>query len=352
MLSAIDAFLTRFRDLVSGLCPRDRRRPRRAAVRRKGGLNSIQPDALKEWLTYIASDELQGRQIYTEGLGLAAAYIADHLKEWGVKPAATTGRYFQTVKVVGVRTTSRASVTVDVNGQRRTFKDGEGHHLPEEHGREADDHRRSDPVRRLRPADSRRRASTTTRRSIRRGRSSSSSAPGRRPAERDELRRLLIGAQPRGDREGRGRGDRAGRRLRVRRRGAAAAPNRRQLRQPAQRLERGGQPAARRSRRRRGQRRRRARRSAGHRRLHDRAALRQAGSAGGHRRGRVLRVPLQRLRHEVRRAEGKADEAGAAAALRAEGRQDHDQRRRRLRRRQHAPHAATSSASSRAAIRS
>jgi len=92
----------------------------------KGGINSIQPDELKEWLGYIASDDLQGRQIYTEGLGLAAAYIADHLKEWGVKPGADNGTYFQTVKVVGVKTTSRASVTVDVNGQSKTFKDGEG----------------------------------------------------------------------------------------------------------------------------------------------------------------------------------------------------------------------------------
>src|SRR3954466_11241030 len=92
----------------------------------KGGINSIQPDALKEWLGYLASDELQGRQIYTEGLGLAAAYIADHLKEWGVKPAGENGTYFQTVKVVGVRTASHASVTVEANGQSRTFKDGEG----------------------------------------------------------------------------------------------------------------------------------------------------------------------------------------------------------------------------------
>ena len=92
----------------------------------KGGINSIQPEPLKEWLGYIASDELQGRQIYTEGLGLAAAYIADHLKEWGVKPAGENGTYFQTVKVVGVRTTSHASVTVEANGQSRTFKDGEG----------------------------------------------------------------------------------------------------------------------------------------------------------------------------------------------------------------------------------
>src|SRR4029453_2457353 len=92
----------------------------------KGGISSIQPEPIKEWLSYIASDELQGRQIYTEGLGLAAAYIADHLKEWGVKPGGDKGTYFQKVKVVAVRTTSHASVTVEVNGQSRTFKDGEG----------------------------------------------------------------------------------------------------------------------------------------------------------------------------------------------------------------------------------
>jgi hypothetical protein len=95
---------------------------------------AIDADALKQWLTYIASDELQGRQVYTEGLGLAAAYIADHLKEWGVKPAGENGSYFQTVKVVGVKTTSRASVTVDVNGQTRTFKDGEGVTFPRNMG--------------------------------------------------------------------------------------------------------------------------------------------------------------------------------------------------------------------------
>ena len=91
-----------------------------------GGPKSIEPSELKEWLSYIASDDLQGRQIYTEGLGLAAGYITQHLAEWGVKPAGENGSYFQTVKVVGVRTNSNASVTVDVNGQKRTFKDGEG----------------------------------------------------------------------------------------------------------------------------------------------------------------------------------------------------------------------------------
>jgi len=52
----------------------------------RGGLSSITPADLKEWLSYIASDQLEGRRVHTEGLGLAAAYIADHLSEWGVTP--------------------------------------------------------------------------------------------------------------------------------------------------------------------------------------------------------------------------------------------------------------------------
>jgi hypothetical protein len=96
--------------------------------------SAIRADALKEWLTYIASDELQGRQVYTEGLGLAAAYIADHLRAWKVKPVGDNGSYFQTVKIVGVKTTSRSTVTVDVNGQTRTFKDGEGVTFPRNMG--------------------------------------------------------------------------------------------------------------------------------------------------------------------------------------------------------------------------
>lgn len=91
----------------------------------KGGINSIQQEPLKQWLTYIASDELQGRATYTEGLGLAAGYISSYLAQWGVKPAGDNGTYLQVVRVLGVRATSRASVTVDVNGQSRTFKDGE-----------------------------------------------------------------------------------------------------------------------------------------------------------------------------------------------------------------------------------
>jgi hypothetical protein len=95
---------------------------------------SIQPGPLKEWLTFLSSDELQGRATYTEGLGTAASYIAERLKEWGVKPVGDGGTYFQTVKVLGVRNTSRSTVTVSVNGQSRTFKDGAGITMPRNEG--------------------------------------------------------------------------------------------------------------------------------------------------------------------------------------------------------------------------
>jgi peptidase M28-like protein len=101
-----------------------------AQVRKPTGVSAITQADLKEWLTYIASDELQGRQVFTEGLGVAGAYIADHLRAWGVKPGGDNGSYFQIVKLLGVNVKRNSSVTVTVNGQTKTFKDGEGVTFP------------------------------------------------------------------------------------------------------------------------------------------------------------------------------------------------------------------------------
>src|SRR5262245_32699209 len=92
--------------------------------------SSITPEALRTWLTYLASDELEGRATFSEGLGLAAGYIADRLGEAGVKPGGDHGTYFQRVEVLGIKSTNRSTVTVDVNGEKRTFKDGEGIRFP------------------------------------------------------------------------------------------------------------------------------------------------------------------------------------------------------------------------------
>jgi hypothetical protein len=99
-----------------------------------GGLESIKGPDLREWLSYIASDELQGRAVFSAGLGLAAGYIADHLREWGAVPAGDPNSYLQTVRVVGVKATSRSTLTVQIGTETRTFSDGDAVAFPKNAG--------------------------------------------------------------------------------------------------------------------------------------------------------------------------------------------------------------------------
>ncbi len=82
----------------------------------------ISPVDMKEWLTYLSSDELQGRQVFTEGYGVASQYIADHLKDWGVKPMGDDGTYFEVVKLKGYQVERKSTVTIETNGTTKTFK--------------------------------------------------------------------------------------------------------------------------------------------------------------------------------------------------------------------------------------
>lgn len=58
-------------------------------------LDAISPDSLRENLTYIASDDLGGRDTPSPGLDLAAMYIAEQFAKAGLKPVGDDG-YFQT----------------------------------------------------------------------------------------------------------------------------------------------------------------------------------------------------------------------------------------------------------------
>ena len=110
----------------------------------KGAARTVDVRDLREWLTYIASDELQGRAVFGTGIGLAESYIEQHLRQWGAKPGGDHGSFLQTVRVVGVKATSHSSVTVEVAGERRTFTDGEGVRFPRNVG--AKQQRRLDRV--------------------------------------------------------------------------------------------------------------------------------------------------------------------------------------------------------------
>jgi hypothetical protein len=105
-----------------------------ASVEAAGGRGSINAIDLKEWLTFVSSDELEGRAVFTDGLGVAAGYIQGYLQAWGVKPGGDHAGYLQTVRVRGVKATSRSTVTVRVGAESRTFKDGDGITFPRNSG--------------------------------------------------------------------------------------------------------------------------------------------------------------------------------------------------------------------------
>lgn len=61
---------------------------------------TITAENLRDYLTFIASDALQGRDTPSQGLDVAAQFIAFHLKRWGVKPGGDEGTYFQKIPMV------------------------------------------------------------------------------------------------------------------------------------------------------------------------------------------------------------------------------------------------------------
>ena len=50
---------------------------------------------LKDYLSFVASDEMEGRDTPSRGLNITAKFIATLLARWGVKPAGDDGTYFQ-----------------------------------------------------------------------------------------------------------------------------------------------------------------------------------------------------------------------------------------------------------------
>ncbi len=61
------------------------------------GFDNIKQQDCKTWLTYLSSDELGGRKTGSQGHRMAAKYMADRFKEFGLKPIGDKGTYFQEV---------------------------------------------------------------------------------------------------------------------------------------------------------------------------------------------------------------------------------------------------------------
>src|SRR5579862_4193191 len=51
-----------------------------------GNADAITQDELKVYDYFLASDQLEGRNLPSRGYDTAALYVASHLAEWGLKP--------------------------------------------------------------------------------------------------------------------------------------------------------------------------------------------------------------------------------------------------------------------------
>src|ERR1035441_8099916 len=63
----------------------------------QAAIDRISADSLRTNLSYLASDELEGRSTPSHGLDLAADYIAAQFQRAGLDPASN-GSYFQAAK--------------------------------------------------------------------------------------------------------------------------------------------------------------------------------------------------------------------------------------------------------------
>ena len=73
---------------------------------------TLDPEKIRAHVSYLASDELEGRGMNQKGGDLAAQYIADQFKSYGLKPAGDNGTYFQQVPMVGVQTLPDTTFTL------------------------------------------------------------------------------------------------------------------------------------------------------------------------------------------------------------------------------------------------
>jgi hypothetical protein len=76
-------------------------------------------------ISFLASDQCEGRGVTTEGINIAADYIANEFKKAGLKPAGPDGSYFQPFTIPGTVLHGRNELSLrDPAGQTITLKRG------------------------------------------------------------------------------------------------------------------------------------------------------------------------------------------------------------------------------------
>ena len=75
----------------------DRSKKAAASVTAQRGVETISASQIREYLTFIASDEMEGRDTPSRGLDITAKFLAMNLARWGFKPAGDDNSFFQRI---------------------------------------------------------------------------------------------------------------------------------------------------------------------------------------------------------------------------------------------------------------
>ena len=67
------------------------------SVTSQRAVDTISANQIKDYLSFIASDEMEGRDTPSRGLDTTAKFIAMNLARWGFKPAGDNGGYLQRI---------------------------------------------------------------------------------------------------------------------------------------------------------------------------------------------------------------------------------------------------------------
>jgi hypothetical protein len=84
------------------------------------GIDTIAANQMKDFLTFIASDEMEGRDTPSRGLDTTAKFIAMNLSRWGFRPAGDDGTFLQRIELRRSRVDT-AQTRADLNGRVLTL---------------------------------------------------------------------------------------------------------------------------------------------------------------------------------------------------------------------------------------
>jgi len=82
--------------------------------------NAITAAQLKDYLMFVAADEMEGRDTPSRGLNTTAKFMATQLSRWGLKSAGDDGAYFQKIALRRYRT-DPAQTRAEINGRPFRF---------------------------------------------------------------------------------------------------------------------------------------------------------------------------------------------------------------------------------------